>query len=341
MQKVVFRADASISIGGGHVMRCLALADVLSEHGWECNFASNIQAAEIVPSLNRGKHGLLELDETEYDKPEALCRNWPDGINLLIVDHYGLGIEFETGCRSWAQKIMAIDDVPNRKHDCDVLLDQTVGRKHEEYDTVVKEGVLRLIGSKYALVRSDFQSRRQFSLARRAVPDLKRGVLCFGMVDSVNATTRALLGLEQSSLDVSVDVIVGDGAPHLRSIEAVLSASRLAARLHVDSTQIAALMTNADLALGTAGSTSWERCCLGLPSIVVVVADNQVRIATELVMARAAISLGCINSLQASNFADVLQALAENVDDLSNFSRNAAMVCDGKGARRVAQILLQ
>lgn len=142
----VFRADASSVLGGGHVMRCLTLAGALSDAGWTCAFAARPGAADAVPALARSGYDVVTLDGAEADEPGVLARRWPEGPDWLVVDHYGLGADFETSCRPWARNIMVLDDLADRTHDCEVLLDQNLGRENGAYSALVPEGCGVLLG---------------------------------------------------------------------------------------------------------------------------------------------------------------------------------------------------
>src|SRR5690606_9347581 len=117
---VVFRADGGPSIGAGHVMRCLALASAFSEGGWRIGFAVSAGTKKSLPALVRGGHEIAILPDDEADEPAALARQWPDGADILVVDHYGRDAAFERACRPWARRVVVIDDLADRRHDADV-----------------------------------------------------------------------------------------------------------------------------------------------------------------------------------------------------------------------------
>jgi UDP-2,4-diacetamido-2,4,6-trideoxy-beta-L-altropyranose hydrolase len=334
-----FRADASAALGGGHIMRCLTLADALRAQGWSCVFACNSEAELVVPRLGDGRHGLTNLEGIEISDAAALRRRWPDGVDLLTIDHYELDAAYEGECRGWARRLLVIDDMPNRRHDCDLLLDQTHGRAECEYRGRVGDDCQLFLGAGHALLRPDFSTRRPESLARRGTAELGRILLSFGMVDAADMTSMAIAGLDASGLDVAVDVILGSAASHLDAVRRLAEKSRLEIALHVDTQDAAGLMATADLALGAAGSTSWERCCLGLPSIIVVVADNQERIAQALARDGAAIMLGSSEDVGEETFRDAVAAMALEPARLATMSAKASGLCDGMGTQRIAQAL--
>ncbi len=337
---VVFRADASPEIGGGHVTRCLALAEALARCGWRTAFASRPETSATVPALAASDHDLLFLDGPEDAEPEAIAARWPAGCDLLVVDHYERDAGFETACRPWAAKIMAIDDTAARPHDCDHLLDQNLGRKPRDYDGLVPQGCAHLLGPAYALLRPQFAALRETALARRrAGGPVRRILVGLGTTDLDNITGIVLEGVRRSGVEAEIDVVLGPNAPHLPAVRAQARKFPGRATVHAGVGDMAELMAGCDLAIGAGGSTSWERCCLGLPSLVVVTADNQRIIGRELARAGAADLLGWHMDVDADAMASALADLAASPARRSATAAAAAAVCDGRGASRAAMVL--
>ena len=334
----VFRADASPTIGAGHVMRCLTLADALAEQGWRCAFVCNIGASGVVPSLAGSDHRIEEL--TAPDRPDALRRLWPEGCDLLIVDHYRLDAAFETACRPWAECVLVIDDLADRPHDCDYLLDQTFGRQVGAYAGLVPAGCLILTGAKYALLRSQFAIARQDALEKRTNDDsIRRILVSLGSTDPDNMTAMVLGGLSLVPVNYVTDVVLGSAAPHLDQVQAIIARSQNVIDIHIDHRDMAGLYKSADIAIGAAGSSTWERCCVGLPSLMIATADNQLTIAAELHKAGAAMFLGKSDQIDAQLIADVIFKFIETPSILFEMRRKAAEICDGLGTERMVSIL--
>ena len=333
---VVFRADAAPAMGGGHVQRCLALAETLVEAGWHAAFAFRAGTLETVPALAASPHRLLALEGAEDDEAALLPSKIGTRCDLLVVDHYGRGAAFETAGRRFASRIMAIEDRPGRRHDCDLLLDPTPGRMAADYRDLIPAGCRLLLGPSYALLRAQFNKARAAALARsrRAMP--RRIFVSMGMTDPRNLTAAVLQGIAASATGLSVDVVIGSVAPHLAALRQLIGALKLDARLHLDADNVAELMGAADLAVGAAGSSSFERCCLGLPSLVVVAADNQRDIAAGL--GGAAEVLG-LDDLAGAVAAGVKRLCADTQARVA-MAEAAARLCDGRGAARVAGELL-
>ncbi len=336
----IFRVDAAPAIGGGHAMRCLTLADALAEAGWTCGFAVREGTLETVPALGRSRHAVRTLEGKEGDEPSALAGHWAGGADWLIVDHYGRDARFERDCRPWARRIMAIDDLADRPHGCDLLLDQTLERREADYLGLVPEGRQFLLGPRYALLRPAFAAIRQTALARRrAEGPVRRILISLGAADAANVTGRVLEGIALSDIDAEVDVVLGAGAPHLNTVKAL--AGRLPQRieLHVDTPDMAGLMTRADIAVGAAGSTSWERCCLGLPTLLLVLADNQREAARRLIAAGAAAPLGDPGDIPRNGLQSAVMRFVEDRAQCRSISQAAASFTDGEGTARVLDML--
>ena len=322
----VFRVDASPAIGAGHVMRCLALAEALVERGWHCAFACRDETIATVSALADAGHAVETLQS--LDDAGELERIWPAGCDLLVVDHYGLDAGYESECRDWTEKILVIDDLADRPHDCDVLLDQTVGRSGDDYRRLMPPSCRILTGAAYALLRPQFAARREAALIRRQDDNpVRRVLVSCGATDPDNVTAIVLDGLAMAAPDMYIDVALGGAAPHLAS---------LPGDIHVDHEDMAGLMMQADLAIGAAGTSAWERCCLGLPTLMVVTADNQLTVAQNLVEAGAALLLGEAKSITAQSVAKELKSIINRPQKLMQMRKCALSVCDGLGVRRVA-----
>lgn len=320
----LFRCDASPAIGGGHAMRCLTLADSLEAAGWRTAFVCSPGSEDTVPALA----AKLRFDP---DAPRG------ERAALAVIDHYGLDARAERGFRAAAECILAIDDLANRPHECDFLLDQTIGRTPEDYRGLVPDGCRLLLGSAYALLRNDFASLRAAALARRAGGPAGRVLLSFGASDPRGygeGVARALLArVSAPVIDLVADAAGLDAARDL----ARAHPGRLSA--HFQTRDMARLMVEADLAAGAAGTTSWERCALGLPAVAVVTADNQRLIAERLARAGA---VDLLDSPPAPSFeaiADRVLALAADGARRAAMARAAATHVDGRGARRVVEAL--
>lgn len=356
--RVAFRADASLQIGTGHVMRCLTLADALREQGRECHFVCREHEGHLIDLVRRRGHvahslgPVLPMAEDSHLAHAAwLGAGWMQDAQQtmtafahvqpqwLVVDHYALDARWEERLRRLCRHIMVIDDLADRRHDCDLLLDQTLGRQPEDYRLWVPEASTCLTGAGFALLRPEFSRLRPASLQRRQDDgsSLRQLLVTMGGVDAANATGAVLSALEHSGLppECRVTVVLGPTAPWLRAVQEQAAAMSRPVQVLSDVPDMGRLMAESDLAIGAAGSTSWERCCLGLPSLMVVLADNQQGIARALEATGAAVVLGDVS--QAPQRLDgVLRELAAP-GRLRAMSDAASRVTDGQGVQAVLQ----
>ncbi|HUC64509.1 MAG TPA: UDP-2,4-diacetamido-2,4,6-trideoxy-beta-L-altropyranose hydrolase [Stellaceae bacterium] len=328
----VVRADASVTIGGGHIRRCLSLADALAAAGWDVVFATLPETTETMPALARAGYRCLAL-LPQQDEAAQLRAHVPEGCTVLIVDHYSRGAEFERGCRGWASQILAIDDL-RRSHDCDMLLDQTPGRVPSDYAGLVPAGCRVLAGAGYALLDRRFRaSRRQRGEEPGAI---RRVLVSFGWSDPVGATALAIEALIRAGLGVEVDVVLGANSRSLDRARQLIGALQPEAHMLTAVDDMAGLLAVADLAVGAGGTSALERCCVGLPSIIVPIADNQRDNAASLSQLGAGQVLRPALSLGVDELAAAIRELAGDRARRQAISAAGRDLCDGWGAARVA-----
>jgi UDP-2,4-diacetamido-2,4,6-trideoxy-beta-L-altropyranose hydrolase len=318
----IFRTDASVAIGGGHVRRCIVLADALAEAGWRVRFVCGAASCAVVPALTASGYAITE---------PAVFEKAPERCDLLVVDDYRLDAAFERAARGWAARILVIDDLANRAHDGDVLLDQSPGRTREAYAGLVPQGCDLLLGAPYALLDARFRIARR---RRKPIGKVERMYVNFGTTDTANATSLALDAIAAAQLGAEIDIVIGSAAPHLAALRGKIASLGAGATLHVDLDDVAALMRNADLAIGAGGVGALERCALGLPSAILTVADNQHQNARALDASGAAVYWGDIGNQSVDELAAALKRLAADRAGRSAMSATAAALVDGLGAAR-------
>lgn len=337
----IFRADASTDIGAGHVVRCATLAGQLRQGGHGTAFLCRRSPGDLNDWLAAAGHPVIALpaDISSEQEDAAACRELLRGqaIDGLIVDHYQLGTAWERQLAAHARRTLAIDDLA-RPHAVDLLLDQNFPNPLQAgYRDAVPATCRLLLGPAYALVRPEFAADRPAALARRQ-GQLERILVCMGGSDAENETCKVLAGIAQSRRrNLAVDVVIGAGNPHRTAVEAACR-NLPRTQLYVQTSRMAELMAAADCAITAGGSTTWERCTLGLPGLVTTVADNQVAIARAVHDARGHDLLGWYADLTPGDYARALDNLT--ADHLRSMAATAAAICDGQGAARVAACLL-
>ena len=323
-----FRCNATAQIGLGHFVRCAALAEELIRRGWSCRFI-------VGPQTSPGARTLVSPDieiveDANADDPAIVRQLLPHDCDLLVIDSYRLGIDFEKGLAGAARQCLVIDDLPTRPHHCDLFLDQTFGRGSEAYASLLAPHTRRMLGSSYALLRPSFAAERHRAVSRRSAGGLTRVLVSLGGAPQPSALAQVLEGVAQSGLDIEIHVVGG------ADIASAPDGIRIVR--HPQTAAMHDIMSACDAAIGAGGTSAWERCALGLPSIVVQIADNQVDVAAALAAAGAAIDVGPIGVGTAELIANALQGLADDTARLLMANR-AAAICDGLGARRVASLI--
>ena len=359
---IVFRTDASLQIGTGHVMRCLTLAHALRERGAQCSFTCREHPGNLIDLIRqRGflvhalqcDEGWVVQENTpshagwlgadwQADAEESKVGARETAIDWLIVDHYALDRRWEHAMQAYCRHIMVIDDLADRAHYCDLLLDQNLGRKRDDYSGLLKGKANTLIGPQYALLRPEFAALRPQSLARRQNnPQLRRLLVTMGGVDNDNSTGQVLDTLRGCKLpaDLRVTVIMGQHAPWLAQVQAQTAQLPWHTDVLVGVNNMAQLMVESDLAIGGAGGTAWERCSLGLPSLVLVLAKNQSAGALALQAAGAAIAME--SQQRISDFMGALKTAEFANGVLTKMSNAAAAVTDGQGCVRAVKHIVE
>jgi UDP-2,4-diacetamido-2,4,6-trideoxy-beta-L-altropyranose hydrolase len=332
-QRAVFRCDAGRSIGTGHFVRCLALAEALVERGWSCLFlslpGSRAALAHNVPFP-------AEIIEAHaVDDPRTVRSLVPHGCDLFVLDSYRLGIQHETALDGWCGTSLVFDDRPFRRHAASLLLDPTLGRTPETYAPLLSGNTRLLLGPAYALLPADFAEARPRALARRAAEGGPPKIL-MALGSSCGARSALEIALEAcriSGLIGEIHVVAPEAWP------LPVESGRMRIIAHGPAPQMYRLMTACDIAIGVAGASAWERCCLGLPTILLRLGDSQADTAEALAETGAVIDFGTSVALSAELIAHGLQGLADNPSRRRDLAMRAAIICDGRGTRRVASVL--
>ena len=321
MTRALFRCDASPALGAGHAMRCLATAETLVWASWDVEFVSAAGTMETAPAI--GRAGIPVRPAT----PEKLS-----DANLVVFDHYGIDAAQEAQMAGDLAVRVAFDDAPSRLHDVDIILDPTPDRTAADYCQHVRDDTRVLAGVSYAQLRRPWRAHRAAALARRKeVGRARRILISMGATDPGNATVKVLAALAAAHRDLEVDVVLGAGAPHGRAVKAAVGER---GRLHIDPIDMPRLVAEADIAIGAAGSSCFERACLGLPSIIVVLADNQIDLAEAFARAGAARTVTDADLREPAALGRIIAALVEDDEGRSEMAIACAKLADGRGPLR-------
>lgn len=362
--KVAFRVDASLQMGTGHVMRCLTLAENLKQRGATCQFICRDHPGNLFALVRQrgfklivlpredGKPGWgSEQSDTGVGHEAWLACDWrvdaeqtvvaidsfqPD---WLVVDHYAIDRAWEEVVRPHTGFLMVIDDLADRFHVSDLLLDQNLGREPLDYTQLIPAQSVILTGPKFALLRPEFASLRSQSLRRRSASKLGKILITMGGVDQPNATGQVLKTLSECELPLGcqVSVVLGAHSPWLAEVQELAQAMPVETQVLFNVDDMGQRMADCDLAIGAAGITSWERGCLGLPSLIVILADNQRPGAAALESTGAAKIIGEVADIELQLPRRLVELLSGG--RIAEMSHSAAEITDGLGTERVAQLM--
>ena len=346
MPTIAFRVDASSIVGSGHAIRCAALAGQLRAHGADVCFICREQPGDWCDWLANQGYAVHRLPVQEggvspgVDAAQtcaALSNSKP--VEWLVTDHYGIDHRWELAAREVARRILVIDDLADRSHDCDFVLNQNFSNAPDNlYAALVPPGTKILLGPRYALLRPEFAMLR--STSRHRGGDVRRILICFGGADPQNHTGAALQALRGYIRDIDrVDVVVGPGNPHKQSI-AALCADTPNAVLHCPASEIAELLSKADLAIGGGGTMNWERSCLGVPTVAFGIAANQRKVLEALIEAGYVLGVAEMQTPHVERIAAWIGSALGNAPLLRGLSRRVASLTDGLGAERVVDLML-
>ena len=329
--RVVFRVDASTEIGGGHVFRCLTLAEELRGNGIVSAFVCREQPGDLIGIIAGLGHTVLRLtapggneDRQSGTKAEdfrdtgAALAAFPR-FDWMVVDHYGIDASWEREARRFATNIMVIDDLANRRHDCDVLLDQNYYlNAARRYEGRIPDSSVLLLGPGNALLRKEFHEARPRATLRSS--GIRRVLVSYGSSDPTNETEKALSALELADCG-SMDTVVVIGSTNPRQHEIIRRCSeRPNIQLIIQTNRMAELCLDADLSLGAGGSTMWERCLLGLPTLVIITAENQSEVVEAVTTTGAIVNCGRSAGVTANDLAFQIRSLLRSPSRLEAMS---------------------
>lgn len=343
---IVFRVDSSFDIGTGHIMRCLTLAEQLKKRNASVSFISRTLPGNIINIIKEKGYQVFELpvvpdfNNTSFidnyekywlgDAKETLehIKKKINTIDLLVLDHYGLDYKWESVLYPEVKTLMVIDDLANREHKCDILLDQNfyLGFK-DRYTSLVPEECRLLLGPQYVLLREEFITLADSMKERKGQID--RILVFFGGTDPTNETEKALRALTNFGEQFQVDVIVGATNPNKGYIETLCN-NKTNFHFYSQVNNISEFMNKADLAIGAGGTTTWERCFFGLPSITIIVADNQEEATESVSSVGATINLGKSSYVNENDIVHVLKKLMDNPKILNSLTENSRKLVNAK-----------
>ena len=339
------RVESNEKIGTGHLMRCLTIANSLRKKGNQVYFISKNMSEESKKLLESNKFSvkLLDYKRKKFDyKIDAkftieIIKKEKENSTFLIIDNYQIDQKWETLVKKFVKKTVVIDDLANRKHNCELLIDQNLNSdiKEKQYKKLVPKNCILLIGTQFAILRPEFYELRKLIKTRTK---LKNILISYGGTDPSNETIKVLKALKNLNLkNINTYIISGNLNSKNKEIEH-LSRKLKNSKFYEYTKNIAKLMIKADIAFGGAGTTSWERCCLGLPTIITILSDDQKDIAEALDENVCGINLGSGKKMRVKDYENTLRKF--DWKKIREFSLNCKKIVDGRGTNRVISEIL-
>jgi UDP-2,4-diacetamido-2,4,6-trideoxy-beta-L-altropyranose hydrolase len=340
-------------MGSGHLMRCLTLAGELKARGAEVRFVCRALPGNLIERAEMAGHHVHHLPasvatgpannavSTQHEDAAAtLAALGPYRASWIIVDHYGLDAVWQRSVRAATEHLMVIDDLANRPHEADLLLDQNYlgADTTVRYAECVAASCRCLLGPRYALLHPSYRQLRRRVRVRDG--SVGRILVFFGAHDRSDSLIAVLQALTHRDFDaLAVDAVLGcDAQQSVRARALARQANNVV--VHENLPSLAELMGAADLAIGAGGVTTWERACLGLPAVVATVAENQVPIAEALARAGCIVLAGPASTMSSDHWHRLLRQLLNEGVRLAEISRESYGLTDGFGAARVARLII-
>jgi UDP-2,4-diacetamido-2,4,6-trideoxy-beta-L-altropyranose hydrolase len=347
MKNIVIRVDSSVQIGTGHVMRCLTLAEKLRGLGAEILFICQELQGDFTEILEKKGFEVKRIAnegnfdwETDSIKTIGKIKEQMDYVDWVIVDHYLIDYRWENRIRGVTKKVMVIDDLASRAHDCDLILDQNMNDDlNERYAGLTPKHCKKFLGPSYALLRTEFLEARKKLRFRDGM--IKNVLVSFGGTDPTGETLKVLEFIQMYNMDrIIFDIVVGSQNRKKDEIEKkCLNMKNIV--FHYQVNDMADLTAKADLAIGAGGISLIERCFLGLPSLIISVADNQ--ISGSLSMAKLGVCqyLGSSDLVKSGDISAATIKMMENPDNMVSMGKKALSLLNSRHVNEMYKVLLE
>lgn len=338
--KIAFRVDGSNKIGSGHLMRCMTLANEFRKNNHDTLFISfkeNNNLNYLMKENNFNVHEIkFDHEWNQYHDYSYLLNKFnKNEFDILFIDHYNIDSIWENKIKYISKKIFVIDDLANREHFCDYLLDQNLcNNLFERYNNLVNANTMKFLGPIYALLREEFiVASNKAEIRNKGLENL---LITFGNSDNKNITINIIKLILNSDIKFkNIDIVIGKNFQNINDLKNLLNNSENV-NLYVQTSKISELMLKADLCIGAGGSTSWERCFLGLPTLVLETAENQKEIIKSICEKGAAIEFDFQDNFY--KLLEILMKIKSDKNLLKKMSINSFDIISNSNYRGVKYI---
>lgn len=340
---VIFRIELTISSGGGHYTRCITLAKSLQLLSFDILFIISSDLSHVQKNTEALGFKCITINPSpvldDASLTSRILMSYSGRAIALIIDHYDIDFEWISSVRPYCTKVVVIDDLANRKLDCDLLVNQVHNSDISDYRLIVPQDCQLLLGSNYTLLRPEFLANRMILLSKKPPTRVQKIHLLFGAGDPMSLCAIYACNILDTFADVE---LVINSSQHSSQLELLNSISNASGRVHhiVDSTDIAADMSQCQFAVGTPGMSTWERACLGIPSIQIGSSLNQVEIMRELDRSKICHWFGMAKDVRMDCFLKKLKVLLGDDQWRSEVRQSCLRAVDGKGTKRVSTAIM-
>ena len=342
---IIFRTDSSDKIGGGHLTRCINIGNNLRKQDVEVFFLCQDLPGLDIKLLKNSKHNFYLLKENKNLKKDALetikfLEENNLSKNILVVDHYGIDYKWEKLVSNYIKKIIVIDDLASNKHECDILINQVYGIKESSYKQLINKSCKLYLGSDFIMIKPEFASLREKSLNKNSIDKIENIHLFFSSNDKDGLTLKYSKLILENFPFINLHISVGNNFENIFELKELQSKTKRISLVQ-NNLKIEKQMIKCQIAIGTPGMITWERACLGLPSIQIGIKDFQDDILSELDSLGICKWIGLEKKLNKNDFLDIFKLFLTDKKRLLKMKKKCLEVIDGKGMERVINILLQ
>lgn len=342
---IIFRTDSSDKIGGGHLTRCINLGNNLRKKNIEIFFLCQNLSGLDIRLLKNSKHKFFLLKENINFKEDALetieflkKNNFSNSI--LIIDHYEIDFKWERLVSNYVKKIIVIDDLASKKHECDILINQVYGIKESTYKELVNKSCKLYLGSKYIMIKPEFAALREKFVKINSIEKIKNIHLFFSSNDKNELTLKYSRIILENFPFINLHISVGNGFKNINELEELKTKTNRISWFR-NNQEIEKQMLKCQIAIGTPGMITWERACLGIPSIQIGIKDFQDDILSELDSLGICKWIGLEKKINKNDFVDICRVFFQDEKRLLKMKKKCLQAIDGKGMERVINIVMK
>ncbi|MGE5403937.1 MAG: UDP-2,4-diacetamido-2,4,6-trideoxy-beta-L-altropyranose hydrolase [Candidatus Saccharibacteria bacterium] len=339
--RVVFRVDASPTIGSGHVMRCLALAQECKAQNMSCLFITSTNSPLLTKRLHQEGFEIVETpfiypDYRDLQTTQLILKDRPG--SWLVADGYHFDRVYQEQLKKSGCRLIVVDDNAELDHYyADVILNHNVHGTDLSYDC--EPDTRLLLGNRYALLRQEYRCWQGW---QRDIPATARKILVtMGGADPQNTTSKVIEAVTSVDQNFKIKVVIGSTNPHFKELQMMLDDIDNDVQMICNAQDMSELMAWADIAVSAGGVTAWEMAFMGLPNLIIVLAENQIGNVDKLTALGAARNLGWHENLTAQTIADNLEEIICDQYMRDDMSHKGRMLIDGNGPARVLMKMME